>query len=112
MVNFTMPGPSVRNRKIFPDVPLTVSGDATGFDSAVVGAGVFVSEGIVLVVAIVVTVPGFCVWTGGSAGAVTTAAVITGETFSFDSPVHPATNPDATSKTIIRRISYRPFFSA
>jgi hypothetical protein len=82
---------------------LTVTGDATGFDGAIVGAGVFVGAGIVLVVTTVMTVAVFCVWIVGITGAVTTAEVITGETFSFDSPVHPATKPDATSKTIIRR---------
>jgi flagellar biosynthesis component FlhA len=93
----------VWNFIIFPDVPLTVTGDATGFDGAFVGSGVFVVAGIVFVVAIVVTVTIFCEWTAVTAGAVTTAEVSTGDTFSFDSPAHPAKRTDATSKTIIRR---------
>jgi hypothetical protein len=59
LVNFTIPGATVQNLIILPDVPLTVTGDAIGSDGTFVRASV-VSGVVLIVVTTVVILTIFC----------------------------------------------------
>jgi hypothetical protein len=106
-VNFTFPGATVENLIILPDVPLTVTGDAIGFDGASASV-VFVVAGRVVATVVILTI--FCAGVTGIAGVVMTVEVIAGVTFTLDSLTHPAKNSIATRKTIKKRYLICPLF--
>jgi len=99
MVNFTIPGATVKNLHILPDVPLTVTGDGIGFDGITVGAVVIlVVNGFVVTTLVIVTI--FCAAVVGTAGEVITGEVLTTVTFFAGSLAHPAIIIAATRTTI------------